>query len=445
MDDYRKVIPGAYDSLGLNETCGIIKDQLAKSVSDFVAAGFFIKKIRDNMLYLEKGYTDLWDCALQEFGLNQTAASRCMSFNDRYSIDGSSPEMDQKYMVYNKSQLQEMLYLDQEQLEQVQELKPQEATVSKIREIRKPESEEKPEEQIPGQMNVDDYPGVVPDSVNTLEEQEMNIDEAFIPAADLTDPDDLAEKVLQSLCVEICEINDGIRENDYAWTKTVAVCKQIQTVFEVIGTDYKYYAEAAADKKSVDVMDIGDMDKLDPDILFSFFNNEIATYVYDLHHQNTSCDIATELDDETEEPYEEIEEADQEQETQNIEMDLDQEGDPEVIEAEFRELDTVDQPESHEPLPVLKNNNQREQWISEYKAWGIWYTDQNIGVTYYKYDFENGDRLVAAEYPSQIHTWDKSPYVPVYHHLVKTGHTYNNYANSMTELIEYLKKMQRDG
>lgn len=55
------------------------------------------------------------------------------------------------------------------------------------------------------------------------------------------------------------------------------------------------------------------------------------------------------------------------------------------------------------PLPVMKNNDQRKEWLRNYKEWGLWYTDEHIGVRYYKYDFENGARLIAEEYdPEEV-------------------------------------------
>ncbi|MFR2212963.1 MAG: hypothetical protein ACLS61_03585 [Ruminococcus sp.] len=39
------------------------------------------------------------------------------------------------------------------------------------------------------------------------------------------------------------------------------------------------------------------------------------------------------------------------------------------------------------PLPVMRNNDQRKEWLRNYKDWGLWYTDEHIGVRYYKYDF----------------------------------------------------------
>ena len=62
--------------------------------------------------------------------------------------------------------------------------------------------------------------------------------------------------------------------------------------------------------------------------------------------------------------------------------------------------DCREEPEESEqsPLPIMRNNDQRKEWLRNYKAWGLWYTDEHIGVRYYKYDFENGARLIAEEY-----------------------------------------------
>ena len=110
------------------------------------------------------------------------------------------------------------------------------------------------------------------------------------------------------------------------------------------------------------------------------------------------------------------------------------------------------------PLPVMKNNDQRKEWLRNYKEWGLWYTDEHIGARYYKYDFENGTRLIVEEYdpePARNSPW--APYEPYYMHLVGgpepernngipkwTYHSkYNKYPNSETELVEFLKGAQK--
>ena len=72
------------------------------------------------------------------------------------------------------------------------------------------------------------------------------------------------------------------------------------------------------------------------------------------------------------------------------------------------------------PLPVMRNNDQRKEWLRNYKAWGLWYTDEHIGVRYYKYDFANGARLIAEEYDRDtVHSqWVSDNTESYYMHLI---------------------------
>lgn len=110
------------------------------------------------------------------------------------------------------------------------------------------------------------------------------------------------------------------------------------------------------------------------------------------------------------------------------------------------------------PLPVMKNADQRKEWLRNYKEWGLWYTDEHIGARYYKYDFENGTRLIVEEYDSEpVYNSAWVPNEPYYMHLVGgpepernngipkwTYHSkYNRHPNSETELVEFLKEVQK--
>lgn len=116
---------------------------------------------------------------------------------------------------------------------------------------------------------------------------------------------------------------------------------------------------------------------------------------------------------------------------------------------------------SNSTLPEMKNNDQRKEWLRAYKNWGLWYEDKNIGVKYYKYDFQNGARLIVEEYapdPGEQKSWWVSRTTETYYmHLVGgpepdraggvpkwTYHTrYDKFPNSETELCEFLKGLQK--
>lgn len=122
--------------------------------------------------------------------------------------------------------------------------------------------------------------------------------------------------------------------------------------------------------------------------------------------------------------------------------------------------DCKEEPEGSEqpPLPIMKNNDQRKEWLRNYKSWGLWYEDKNVGIKYYKYDFANGARLIVEEFApdsSEKSQW----YTPGEHHYMhlvggpkpecQNGkgwnyHSrYNKYQNSETELVEFLKEIQK--
>lgn len=107
------------------------------------------------------------------------------------------------------------------------------------------------------------------------------------------------------------------------------------------------------------------------------------------------------------------------------------------------------------PLPKLKNNDQRKEWLNNYRSWGIWYKDEHIGATYYRYQFENSAVLIVEEYENESEY--TGTYISSYLHLVgeleperKSGipkwtkhEKYNRYPNSETELVEFLKEIQK--
>ena len=111
----------------------IIYKNLVTASESFISIGYYLKMIRDGKMYEEGGFSDIWEFSKSTYGLGRSAASRWMAMNDKYSVDGNSPYIDERFKGYGKSQLQEMLYLTDEQMEMVEEG----MTVKEIREIRK--------------------------------------------------------------------------------------------------------------------------------------------------------------------------------------------------------------------------------------------------------------------------------------------------------------------
>lgn len=130
-------------------------------------------------------------------------------------------------------------------------------------------------------------------------------------------------------------------------------------------------------------------------------------------------------------------------------------GQPQNMDAELVEAAMEDERAAQPELPKLKNNDQRKEWLRNYKDWGLWYHDDRIDVNYYKYDFEDGSRLIVAEYPKRKYYWNfgevKDSY---YFHLLKKNKKYygrektydQQYVHtedSETHLVEFLKNLQK--
>ena len=143
--------------ISLEDAKTFIKSNITTAARSFIAIGFYLKCVRDRGLFAEDNYQDVWDFAKSEYGISKSTASRYMSMNDRFSENGNSPNIKTEYRAFGKSQLQEMLYLEDEQLDQV---KPGDR-VEDIRNLRRPK--EIPYIELPGQMDFEiDFPDILP-------------------------------------------------------------------------------------------------------------------------------------------------------------------------------------------------------------------------------------------------------------------------------------------
>lgn len=128
-----------YRDVGYTDSIDLIRENFQGAAKSFIAIGFYLKHLKEDELYKEGNYQNIWECAQAEFGLSQSVASRYMNMNDAFSIDGNTPLLDDKYNDFNKSQLQEMLALPEDKREEIKAIQ----TVNEIRNIAKQEKEVK--------------------------------------------------------------------------------------------------------------------------------------------------------------------------------------------------------------------------------------------------------------------------------------------------------------
>ena len=51
-----------------------------------------------------------------------------------------------------------------------------------------------------------------------------------------------------------------------------------------------------------------------------------------------------------------------------------------------------------ELLSLWANDTKRREFVKNYKVWGLWFAQPELGLTFYKYDLPGGGRLIAMEY-----------------------------------------------
>lgn len=95
-----------------------IEHRLNSAAEDFFVIGYYLRQISEGALFIEDGYKSVWEFAKGEFNLSTASASRFMAINSKFSIDGGQT-MEQKYIGMGVSKLQEMLTLPEEDLEKV--------------------------------------------------------------------------------------------------------------------------------------------------------------------------------------------------------------------------------------------------------------------------------------------------------------------------------------
>lgn len=160
--------PKWYEGVSLEDAKAIIKANITTAARSFIAIGYYLKHIRDKQLYLEDGHASIWEFAQAEYGISKSTASRYMTMNDRFSEGGNSPNIAVPYQGFGKSQLQEMLSLNDEQLEQV----TPDMKVMDIRSLGSPESQE--DIQVDGQIEISEFPEYLPpDMLAEMELKEM--------------------------------------------------------------------------------------------------------------------------------------------------------------------------------------------------------------------------------------------------------------------------------
>lgn len=290
------------ENISYQDSIDIIREELQNMKESFIRIGCYLKHIKENAMYLEDGYTNIYEFADDKLHISRTTTVRLINLCRQFSKESNPMELDQKYEGYTYSQLVLLSSMKEEQREKVNS----KMTVRQIQQIKKEEKVKKTE-----YLQIDDADGDIEESKSAT-----------------------------------------------------------------------------------------------------------------LHH-------------------------------------------PEATEIQITEAQA--QPE----LIILRNDKEREKWIADVEAWGLWYEDPNIQARYYKYDFPDGSRVIAVKYRYtnppfvkelpwhyQYKAEDDGNYCEnAFYHMIysekyckKNSKEYqNNYEKyythktvTMDTLIDFLEELQRD-
>lgn len=444
-----------YKNVSYDDAKIFIRTNIESAARSFIAIGYYLKLIRDGELYREEGHENIWDFAMAEYGISKSTASRYMSMNDRFSLDGNSPIVDQKYKDFEKSKLQEMLSLTDEQLEQV----TPEMKVQEIRAMRQPK--EIPYFELEGQLDFEtDFPEVFPEvpavaqpatiqTTMTLEEMmggeelgepdkqpevvatsQQEIPSSVLETAALPS-ESAAEKQHSGKCLHNPLYDCSMADEDKTIPGTGEDCthcccwecpKHGDCRLECYASERrKYRTEDAKTEKELDSEPI----EYDRHTLENMIQDAKETLNLMSDHWKKS------------QPYTY---AKYSMMIQAYEMFL------LAHDASAQESEEVEQPE----LPVLKNNEQRAAFVDNYKSWPLWIETQETGERYYRYNLPDGTSFVVKTYHSMLYDYKagigmrrKEGYGANEQYILEPGRFFRDCSANRSAMIEKLKELQK--
>lgn len=516
-----------YENMTYQEAKDILREKLDCMKKNFIAAGYYMKYIRDHELFREDGYESIWEFAEDNYGIKKSTASRWMSMNDKFSQGGNSPVLAEEFRDFEKSQLQEMLYLDDKQIETV----TPDMTVKEIREVRKPAEPERKLKK-PDQTDREYLNAAAKKLIKSLRKWFLRDYTNRVLLVDKS-PEEIKRELgkdhrywhfpTENGLASINLFDDYVQiwdENyecigEFEWFYLAAA---IQAMWNNVSLEMAQETQISESEEKTSPIDRGCITGKNPNgncvccgkdgveccgqcdddcnSRCGWMDSAVATSqqveaepVVGMNLPEEEFDpepeVITEenvevVDGSGEELYEEssdqsdidLLQEELEKAKNNLDLMLSCYTDKDIrvrkqklfvgaLAGMISDLDAVDIPEPQQPeLPIFKNNDQRKAWLRDYKAWGLWYEDENIGAKYYKYDFENGARLIAEVYDlEEVRGMWKPELETCYLHLIggpepaKNGaiskwtrhEKYCKHPSSETELVEFLKYVQKGG
>lgn len=443
------------NKVGYKDAVEILHEEFHRTRKAFVKIGFYLKHIRDNELFLEDGYKNIDEFAANIFNLSQSSTCRYIKICEKFSVGGNSPELDEQFVEYNVSQLIEMVSIEPEKIEQ---LSP-EMSVKEIKEFKKPDEvairhfyndfiantvyvdkREELKDYLINNFGETSFAGSLPGLTYACSRKGISLN----GSAEIT-WETLVKEINRLIPISQCSVEED---------NTIPGQTSIEKDFpEYMPEDSYATSHKTSEKKTTC-----------PDGISSCIRNEWGCGDEEQKAGQKECDRCWEhhnklfKDTSSLDKEEDIENENQIIDGEFREIPIEQnEGCIEESSTEVQHINSIplleNKKEEKIGLPILKNADQRKEWLKNYKDWGLWYRDENIDVNYYKYDFPDGSRLICCEYPARDYEWIYEARDEIHYHLLEKNKpkydskkTYDEKfcqsTTSETYLIEFLKRFK---
>lgn len=472
-----------YKSLTYEEAKNILREKMDVMKKNFIAAGYYMKYIRDNELFREDGYESIWEFAEDNYGIKKSTASRWMAMNDKFSQGGNSPNLADEFKGFEKSQLQEMLYLDDKQIEEV----TPDMTVKEIREVRKPEplsaygTKRRVYQEgsliktagcegghdcfmcsqdclIRGQdCYCKDAPmgnpfpcemiDIIPALRNNLGERCLFVNQDLAdhyPTGDARPCCEDCKDPCPMECDRALFARGEKTEDDSADDEENAVATSQQDDSDPDGLADMNPPEDVNDHADLCENPAEEVEKVEAEVIEE---NELpADGKFEELSDKTDMDLLRDLLDR--EKYrlglmrEEYSENDIRVRKQKLIVG--------AYAGMITDLDAYAEQDREQPeLPKLRNNDQRKAFLNNYREWPVWFRVNEASEVYYRYDLPDGSSIVICEYRQWL-SWkekytDENPdSIGVRQYLLKQGYHYLEDCKANTSfLVDHLKNIQK--
>ena len=469
-----------YESLSYEEAKNILREKMDVMKKNFIAAGYYMKYIRDNELFREDGYESIWEFAEDNYGIRKSTASRWMAMNDKFSQGGNSPNLADEFKGFEKSQLQEMLYLDDKQIEEV----TPDMTVKEIREVRKPEplSAYGTKRRVYQEGSLIKTAGcegghdcfmcgqdclirgkdryckdapmgnpfpcemidIIPALRNNLGERCLFVNQDLAdhyPTGDARPCCEDCKDPCPMECDRALFARGEMKEDDSADDKENAVATSQQNDSDPDGLVDMNPPEDIDDNADLHEDPAEEVEKVQAEVVEE---DELpADGKFEELSDKTDMDLLQDLLEQ--EKYrlglmrEEYSENDIRVRKQKLIVS--------AYAGMIADLDVYAEQDREQPeLPKLRNNDQRKAFLNNYREWPVWFRVNEASEVYYRYDLPDGSSIVICEYRFYLPWLSKDQdRTGTREYLLKPGYHYlEDCKTNTTTLVEHLKNIQKE-